>query len=494
MSPRRLEPNTAYFAFVVPTYEIGRRSGLGEEIAATLSGLDVAWPTAREYPIYHEWYFRTAERGDFEELVRRLKPRRRRRADRHPRHGRAVARLRHGRGVQPARRAGRPRGRAGGADRLAARPQPGKRFHDEARADRQRAGGPGGLAGHRRRRSGRGAADLRPLARAGRPARPDAGADELARPAQRRPALSRRRGPRLARDQEEPGSLHARGLAADRRGAARQRGDQPHPTRHAGERGDLREVGGRPCRGPGPRGHGADVCARPRQPDDDPPPCRREPADERGLLRFVPQADAAAWLGGTPLLRQSRRCGAARLGGPRGQRGPRDGRPAEAGAHHRHMGVGGRRTGLRHSRLAEAAPQEHGAPGDPRNRADPVRLRDPRVAELPSSPAHSDCFCGSGGDRRARHTRRQARRAAQRGRGARSGQHHARGHRRGAGASRFCAPRAGRHHAACGRAVGCGDRRQLPRRADRLRRRLRQAAGGGAAAARLRPRRWRTAR
>jgi len=74
MSPRRLEPNTAYFAFVVPTYEIGRRAGLGEEIAPALPGLDIAWPTAREYPVYHEWYFRTAERGDFEELVRRLKP------------------------------------------------------------------------------------------------------------------------------------------------------------------------------------------------------------------------------------------------------------------------------------------------------------------------------------------------------------------------------------------------------------------------------------
>lgn len=74
MSPRRLLPNTAYFAFVVPTYEIGRRAGLGETIAPTLSGLQIARPTAREYPVYHEWYFRTGEAGDFEELVRRLKP------------------------------------------------------------------------------------------------------------------------------------------------------------------------------------------------------------------------------------------------------------------------------------------------------------------------------------------------------------------------------------------------------------------------------------
>ena len=74
VSPRRLEPNTPYFAFVVPTYEIGRRAGLGEDIAPALSGLEIAWPTGREYPVYHEWYFRTSERGDFEELVRRLKP------------------------------------------------------------------------------------------------------------------------------------------------------------------------------------------------------------------------------------------------------------------------------------------------------------------------------------------------------------------------------------------------------------------------------------
>ncbi len=74
MSPRRLDPNTPYFAFLVPTYEVGRRAGLGETIDPTLSGLQIAWPTGREYPVYHEWYFRTAERGDFEELVRRLKP------------------------------------------------------------------------------------------------------------------------------------------------------------------------------------------------------------------------------------------------------------------------------------------------------------------------------------------------------------------------------------------------------------------------------------
>ena len=74
ISPRRLKPNTPYFAFLVPTYEIGRRAGLGESINANLSGLQLAWPTGREYPVYHEWYFRTGEAGDFEELVRRLKP------------------------------------------------------------------------------------------------------------------------------------------------------------------------------------------------------------------------------------------------------------------------------------------------------------------------------------------------------------------------------------------------------------------------------------
>ena len=57
------------------------------------TGLDIAWATAANFPIYYEWYFRTGAAGDFEELVTALKPRDDRRARRHPRHGHPAARL-----------------------------------------------------------------------------------------------------------------------------------------------------------------------------------------------------------------------------------------------------------------------------------------------------------------------------------------------------------------------------------------------------------------
>ena len=82
LCPRRLEPNTAYHAFVIPTFETGRLAGLGADPAnapyATLAG----WEThegyvaeaAGSFPVYHRWYFRTGTVGDFEYLVRLLKP------------------------------------------------------------------------------------------------------------------------------------------------------------------------------------------------------------------------------------------------------------------------------------------------------------------------------------------------------------------------------------------------------------------------------------
>ncbi len=75
ISPRRLEPNTGYYAFVIPTFEVGRKAGLGESVADDDPGLTIAWSTATEFPVYHEWFFRTGTAGDFEELVRALEPR-----------------------------------------------------------------------------------------------------------------------------------------------------------------------------------------------------------------------------------------------------------------------------------------------------------------------------------------------------------------------------------------------------------------------------------
>ena len=86
LCPMKLESNTAYHAFLIPTFETGRRAGLGldlsadalpAELFATLS----AWADytgkeeATNFPFYHRWYFRTGSVGDFEYLVRLLQPR-----------------------------------------------------------------------------------------------------------------------------------------------------------------------------------------------------------------------------------------------------------------------------------------------------------------------------------------------------------------------------------------------------------------------------------
>jgi hypothetical protein len=75
--PRRLQPNTAYTAFVIPTFEVGRKAGLGAAINdAAESGVALAWRGgAAEFPVFYEWYFRTGEVGDFEDLVERIVPR-----------------------------------------------------------------------------------------------------------------------------------------------------------------------------------------------------------------------------------------------------------------------------------------------------------------------------------------------------------------------------------------------------------------------------------
>ena len=84
LCPRKLAERTAYHAFVVPTFESGRLSGLGLDPAdsphATFSAWDPAYPggrtrpAAKSFPYYHRWQFRTATTGDFESLVRLLKP------------------------------------------------------------------------------------------------------------------------------------------------------------------------------------------------------------------------------------------------------------------------------------------------------------------------------------------------------------------------------------------------------------------------------------
>jgi hypothetical protein len=79
--PRRLEPNTGYHAFVVPSFESGRLAGLGldpSKASAATASAWVAYPqreASEEFPVYFRWYFRTGTVGDFEDLVRLLQPR-----------------------------------------------------------------------------------------------------------------------------------------------------------------------------------------------------------------------------------------------------------------------------------------------------------------------------------------------------------------------------------------------------------------------------------
>jgi hypothetical protein len=76
--PRKLAESTAYHAFLVPTFESGRRAGLGldvGDVVATMSAWENApRPEAQRYPYYYRWYFRTGTNGDFETLVRLLTP------------------------------------------------------------------------------------------------------------------------------------------------------------------------------------------------------------------------------------------------------------------------------------------------------------------------------------------------------------------------------------------------------------------------------------
>jgi hypothetical protein len=81
LSPRILEPNAAYHAFVVPSFETGRLAGLGKNPDQAPFATESAWTaySGREestrLPYYFRWYFRTSTVGDFEYLVRLLQPR-----------------------------------------------------------------------------------------------------------------------------------------------------------------------------------------------------------------------------------------------------------------------------------------------------------------------------------------------------------------------------------------------------------------------------------
>lgn len=77
LCPRRLDPNTSYYAFLVPTFELGRKAGLGISIDPMADPLEPAWhgnTIQKHFPVYYQWFFKTGVAGDFESLVRKLKP------------------------------------------------------------------------------------------------------------------------------------------------------------------------------------------------------------------------------------------------------------------------------------------------------------------------------------------------------------------------------------------------------------------------------------
>jgi hypothetical protein len=76
--PRRLAANTSYHAFLLPAFESGRLAGLGLDPTVTPSATASAWTSngaeQDNFPLYFRWQFRTGDVGDFEYLVRLLRP------------------------------------------------------------------------------------------------------------------------------------------------------------------------------------------------------------------------------------------------------------------------------------------------------------------------------------------------------------------------------------------------------------------------------------
>jgi len=81
LSPRKLEKDQEYHAFIIPSFLSGWQVGMGMDSSNTDS-LAYAWPESPsategvplQFPYYHKWSFRTAPDGDFEVLADKLTP------------------------------------------------------------------------------------------------------------------------------------------------------------------------------------------------------------------------------------------------------------------------------------------------------------------------------------------------------------------------------------------------------------------------------------
>jgi hypothetical protein len=76
LCPRRLDQATSYTAFLVPAFEIGRLAGLGNDVSqiSTAPAWNPQSGSGLQLPVYYQFSFHTSEQGDFESLVRRLRP------------------------------------------------------------------------------------------------------------------------------------------------------------------------------------------------------------------------------------------------------------------------------------------------------------------------------------------------------------------------------------------------------------------------------------
>ncbi|MBN1600213.1 MAG: hypothetical protein JW915_01330 [Chitinispirillaceae bacterium] len=82
LSSRKMKPDTAYTAFIIPSFEAGRRRLLN----LPMDGVDITTPawskTTSEpnlfmplsFPVYYQWSFSTSHYGDFETLCEIIKP------------------------------------------------------------------------------------------------------------------------------------------------------------------------------------------------------------------------------------------------------------------------------------------------------------------------------------------------------------------------------------------------------------------------------------
>jgi hypothetical protein len=77
LSPRQLAPNTAYTAFLVPTFRGGVLAGQGGD-GSTVDGLAPAWNTGTTFPlqlpVYYSWRFQTGSVSSFHQAVSELSP------------------------------------------------------------------------------------------------------------------------------------------------------------------------------------------------------------------------------------------------------------------------------------------------------------------------------------------------------------------------------------------------------------------------------------